>query len=82
MNGDREYFERYFSVCELLAEKQLLNNRLWEGDRNGLLSGDHFRSRRQIDVLNELILEEEIRLRKEVLDAQDKGVVFAFESFA
>ncbi len=82
MNNNKEYFEKYFAICELLAEKQLMNEKLWESDRSGRLSDHHYQSRRQITDLNELVLDEENRLRKEVLVAREKGVVFAFESFA
>jgi len=82
MKTNREYFEKYFAVCELLIEKQLMNERLWEGDRSGRLTGNHYQFCRQINELNELVIEEEARLSKEVLLEREKGADFAFETFA
>ena len=83
MKGDKEYFDNYFCISELLIEKDLLVDKLWEGKNDtGYLASAHYQARSAINTLNSLILDEEKRLSRIISQAESQGTVFSFESFA
>ncbi|MBF0595752.1 MAG: AAA family ATPase, partial [Candidatus Omnitrophica bacterium] len=82
MKSNKEYFEKYFAICELLVEKRLMGTKLWEGDSKGQLPAQHYQSRKDMATVNALVLDEEKRLHEEVTVARANGTIFAFETFA
>ena len=82
MKNDQEYFDNYFCISELLIEKDLLLDKLWEGKNDtGYLASAHYQARNAINTLNSLILDEEKRLSHIIRKAESQGTVFSFESF-
>ncbi|MEI8011903.1 MAG: ATP-binding protein [Candidatus Omnitrophota bacterium] len=83
MQSNKEYFHKYFSVHELLVEKDCIAQKLWDCDGNtGFLAATHYQAKRDIEALSALIREEEERFKKEVQEAEAAGIVFDFEVFA
>ena len=82
MKNDQEYFDNYFCISELLIEKDLLVDKLWEGKNDtGYLASAHYQARGAINTLNSLIRDEEKRLGQIIRKAESQGTIFAFESF-